>query len=42
VLAVRYVLATGASLGAEGEEMEQMRTSLDPVLARNPNLTVSA
>jgi pimeloyl-ACP methyl ester carboxylesterase len=39
---VRYVLATGASLGAEGEEMEQMRASLDPVLARNPNLTVSA
>jgi pimeloyl-ACP methyl ester carboxylesterase len=39
---VRYVLATGASLGAEGEEMEQMRASLDPVLARKPNLTVSA
>ena len=39
---VRYVLATGASLGAEGEEMEQMRASLNPVLARNPHLTVSA
>jgi pimeloyl-ACP methyl ester carboxylesterase len=39
---VRYVLATGASLGAEGEEMERMRASLDTVLARNPNLTVSA
>jgi len=39
---VRYVLATGASLGAEGEEMEQMRASLDPVLARNPNLSISA
>ena len=38
---VRYVLATGASLGAEGEEMKQMRSSLDPVLARKPNLTVS-
>jgi pimeloyl-ACP methyl ester carboxylesterase len=39
---VRYVLATGASLGGAQEEMEQMRASLDPVLARNPNLTVSA
>ena len=39
---VRYVLATGASLGRAQEEMEQMRASLDPVLARNPNLTVSA
>lgn len=39
---VRYVLATGASLGAGQEEMEQMRASLDPVLARNPNLRVSA
>lgn len=39
---VRYVLATGASLGGGQEEMEQMRASLDPVLARNPNLRVSA
>jgi pimeloyl-ACP methyl ester carboxylesterase len=39
---VRYVLATGASLGADHEEMEQMRVSLEPVLARNPNLSVSA
>lgn len=39
---VRYVLATGASLGASQEEMEQMRVALDPVLARNPNLRVSA
>jgi hypothetical protein len=39
---VRYVLATGASLGSSQEEMEQMRASLEPVLARNPNLTVSA
>ncbi|KUM99147.1 alpha/beta hydrolase [Streptomyces yokosukanensis] len=38
---VRYVLATGASLGGGQEEMEQMRASLDPVLARNPNLKVS-
>jgi pimeloyl-ACP methyl ester carboxylesterase len=39
---VRYVLATGASPGGSQEEMEQMRASLDPVLARNPNLEVSA
>jgi len=39
---VRYVLATGASLGAGQEEMEQMRASLDPVLARNPNLAIAA
>lgn len=39
---VRYVLATGANLGGGQEEMEQMRASLDPVLARNPNLKVSA
>jgi pimeloyl-ACP methyl ester carboxylesterase len=39
---VRYVLATGASMGSDQEEMEQMRASLDPVLARNPNLKVSA
>ncbi len=39
---VRYVLATGASLGGGADEMEQMRASLDPVLARNPNLRVSA
>jgi pimeloyl-ACP methyl ester carboxylesterase len=39
---VRYVLATGANLGAGQEEMERVRASLDPVLARNPNLKVSA
>ena len=39
---VRYILATGASLGGGQEEMEQMRASLGPVLARNPNLKVSA
>jgi hypothetical protein len=39
---VRYVLATGASLGAGEEEMEQMRAALDPVLRRNPNIRVSA
>lgn len=39
---VRYVLATGGNLGASQEEMEQVRVALDPVLARNPNLRVSA
>jgi pimeloyl-ACP methyl ester carboxylesterase len=39
---VRYVLGTGANLGASQEEMEQVRTALDPALARNPNLKVSA
>jgi pimeloyl-ACP methyl ester carboxylesterase len=39
---VRYVLATGANLGATRDEMEQVRAALDPVLARNPNVKVSA
>lgn len=39
---VQYVLATDGSFGGGQEEMEQMRASLDPVLARNPNLKVSA
>jgi pimeloyl-ACP methyl ester carboxylesterase len=39
---VRFVMATGDSLGTKDGEMEQGRTTLDPVLARNPNLKVSA
>ncbi|MGX1807204.1 alpha/beta fold hydrolase [Nocardia sp. NPDC055321] len=39
---VRYVLATGSNLGAGQEEMAAVRASLDPVLARNANVTVSA
>jgi pimeloyl-ACP methyl ester carboxylesterase len=39
---VRYLLATGGHLGASREEMDRVRTTLDPVLARNPNLRVSA
>lgn len=39
---VRFVLATGQSLGNEGDEMEQGRATLDPIVARNPNLKVSA
>ena len=39
---VWFVMATGDSLGTKGGEMEQGRATLDPVLARNPNLKVSA
>ncbi|HSK89841.1 MAG TPA: alpha/beta hydrolase [Euzebyales bacterium] len=39
---VWFVLATGDSLGTKDGEMEQGRATLDPVLARNPNLKVSA
>ncbi|MBP1162012.1 alpha/beta fold hydrolase [Rhodococcus sp. PvR099] len=39
---MRYVLATGANLGGGEEEMEAVRASLDPVLARKPNIQVSA
>jgi pimeloyl-ACP methyl ester carboxylesterase len=39
---VRYVLATGGNIGAGQEVMEAARATLDPVLARNPNLRVSA
>ncbi|WP_280267482.1 hypothetical protein [Nocardia wallacei] len=38
----RFVLATGNSLGSEDGEMERARTSLDPVLAHNPNVKVGA
>ena len=39
---VWFVMATGDSLGTRDGEMEQGRAALDPVLARNPNLKVSA
>jgi pimeloyl-ACP methyl ester carboxylesterase len=39
---VRFVLATGDSLGSRDGEMDQGRTTLDPILARNPNVRVSA
>ncbi|GAB2688960.1 alpha/beta fold hydrolase [Kitasatospora kifunensis] len=38
----RYVLATGGNLGAEAKVMEQLRANLDPVIARNPNIQISA
>jgi pimeloyl-ACP methyl ester carboxylesterase len=39
---VRYVVASGEALGSKNDEQEQMRTTINPVLARNPNLTISA
>jgi pimeloyl-ACP methyl ester carboxylesterase len=39
---VRFVLATGDSLGSHDGEMEQGRTTLEPVLSRNANIRVSA
>ncbi|MFI6594675.1 alpha/beta fold hydrolase [Nonomuraea sp. NPDC050536] len=39
---VRYVVGSGEALGSKNDEQEQMRTTLNPVLARNPNLTISA
>ncbi|MFE6744149.1 alpha/beta hydrolase [Streptomyces sp. NPDC057686] len=38
----RYVLATGGNLGGDPKLMEQIRANLDPVVARNPNIRVSA
>jgi pimeloyl-ACP methyl ester carboxylesterase len=38
----RYVVASGTSLGSKGDEQEVIRTSLDGVTARNPNIKVSA
>ncbi|WP_406280378.1 alpha/beta hydrolase [Nocardia sp. NBC_00881] len=39
---VRYVVASGTSFGSRGDEQERIRTSLDAVTARNPNIRVSA
>ncbi|MFD6066587.1 alpha/beta fold hydrolase [Amycolatopsis lurida] len=38
----RYVVASGASFGSKGDEQEKLRTSLDGVTARNPDIKVSA
>lgn len=38
----RYVVASGTSLGSKGDEQERIRTGLDGVTARNPNIKVSA
>jgi pimeloyl-ACP methyl ester carboxylesterase len=39
---VRYVVASGTSFGSRGDEQEQIRAGLDAVLARNPNIRLSA
>jgi pimeloyl-ACP methyl ester carboxylesterase len=39
---MRFVMATGDSLGSAAGEMEQGRKVLDQVLAANPNVKVSA
>lgn len=39
---VRYVVASGTSLGSRGDEQEQIRAGLDAVIARNPNITIGA
>jgi pimeloyl-ACP methyl ester carboxylesterase len=39
---VRYVLASGSSLGSKGDEQERIRASLDQVFERNPNIQLSA
>jgi hypothetical protein len=35
-------VASGASLGGTAEGLAAMRATLDPILARNPNVKVSA
>jgi hypothetical protein len=39
---VRYVVASGTSFGSRGDEQERVRTGLDAVTARNPNIRISA
>ncbi|MGC4771671.1 alpha/beta fold hydrolase [Micromonospora sp. DT44] len=39
---VRYVVASGTSLGSKGDEQERIRASLDAVTARNPTIRVHA
>ncbi|MFI6407257.1 alpha/beta fold hydrolase [Streptomyces sp. NPDC050548] len=38
----RYVVASGTSLGSKGDEQEQIRASLDGVVARNAHIKISA
>ncbi|WP_377267833.1 alpha/beta fold hydrolase [Peterkaempfera sp. SMS 1(5)a] len=39
---VRYVVASGTSFGSKGDEQERIRTSLDAVTVRNPNIRIAA
>ena len=36
------MVASGASFGSKGDEQERIRTSLDQVFERNPNIQLSA
>lgn len=38
----RYVLASGSSFGSKGNEQEMIRTGVNAVVARNPNIKISA
>ncbi|MFF0795102.1 alpha/beta fold hydrolase [Streptomyces spiralis] len=38
----RYVVASGTSSGSRHDELERIRTSLDAVTVRNPNIQISA
>ena len=38
----RYVVASGTSLGSKGDEQERIRTGLNMVVERNPNIKISA
>ncbi|UGT71694.1 alpha/beta hydrolase [Nocardia gipuzkoensis] len=42
IVPVRYVVASGTSFGSRGDEQERIRTSLDAVTVRNPNIHISA
>jgi pimeloyl-ACP methyl ester carboxylesterase len=39
---VRYVVASGSSFGSHGDEQERIRTGLDAVMARNPQIQIGA
>jgi hypothetical protein len=39
---MRYVVASGTSFGSRGDEQERIRTGLDAVTTRNPNIRISA
>ncbi|MGW1984927.1 alpha/beta fold hydrolase [Streptomyces collinus] len=39
---MRFLVATGASLGGTADGLTAMRATLEPILARNPNVQVSA
>lgn len=38
----RYVVASGTSLGSHGDEQEKIRTGINEVTARNPNIKIHA